>query len=192
MTSPSLNLAVVPGHCSLNQPDATGGDTARLSNRESLSVASFNASKSQGAPHKALLSEFRHGISYREVLLDIAERPWRFRALSLESVGVTRKLIQFNARLREAYYEKCASESLMDRLLASIPLVGRPLQSNLFLENLKDCIELLKDLEISGLIRIHIEPPRALSPGSYHDINSHSLGFLEISVSELGKLVMTS
>jgi hypothetical protein len=110
----------------------------------------------------------------------------------LESVGVTRKLIQFNALLREAYYEKRASESLVDRLLASIPFVGRSLESNLFLENLKDRIELLKDLEISGLIRIHIEPPRALSPGSYHDIDRHFLGFLEISVSELGKLVMSS
>ena len=141
---------------------------------------------------RSILAKEVNNITYREVLEKVSKRSWCIIAASLDSREVTRELIGLSPALLEEYNKKVASESIIATVMALVPFLNKPLPSDRFLEGLAATNNILHDLQSHGLISVKVVPPDLVFVGKPDGYTQMGHPFLSISISDWGKLVLSS
>lgn len=159
---------------------------------EHVHFPSTNMSQARIDEARRVLSAERCGVSYRDVLQKIAELPWLFLDPDVSNnVPLTEKLIQCNPSLLNEYNQRSEAEGRLAKLLALIPLVGRPTESFKFLQSHRDVNQIIHDMRDAGLLEVCILPPY-VPIATRHLSYSYGPPSLKVSVSDLGRLALNS
>lgn len=160
-----------------------------LNEASNLPCCSINPANIESAKH--VLGTERLGISYRNVLVQLSQAPWTFfESIDFNSAALTIKLLEFNPDLARKYEEKIQSEGDLSRLLASVPLLSRPLPSMQFLESVGEVNQIVQDMHEAGLLQIeHCRPDKIITGDRVNPIVVGARSS-RISVTDLGNLAL--
>jgi hypothetical protein len=106
---------------------------------------------------RALLAREMYGVSCRDILAALAQHSWVLHEpVEDGNLNLTHRIIHLNEALVERYDSLAASEGLLDKLRASLPLFCAELPSRTYLRSLSDINYLVSEMREAGLITIRV------------------------------------
>lgn len=141
---------------------------------------------------KAALLIQRHGVSGKDVLSAVKEQSWVLdQEVSSSSLDLTRLICHLNESLLANYQAQAASESFVERLLSTLPVVGELPARDRYLQSIRDVNELVSELQEAGLVQVvpNSTSSAFLSARVPWAVQYSSLFFV-LTATELGKRVL--